>query len=115
MFQFTRTIQYFLQSNNKYQVVVNKYVFLKKYIKYINEEVYIQKHEFDKPSWFNTLAALIIDYFKSAELNNDKIKKLGQIALWRNNYIHNKKSHLSPKEVKSIVEMIKFITAVMKG
>lgn len=72
-----------------------------------NKGPWLANSKFDSPSWFNTLAALFVDYFgiRDAE-NNFEITGLKKISEMRNNYIHSIKELFSVSEVELIMNAI---------
>lgn len=68
----------------------------------------------DKPSWFQSMAGLLIDYFEVAGLNDKSIKDLWKVKNWRNTYIHEDKSHFSKSEVLKIVDLMVKLTSSLK-
>lgn len=75
---------------------------------------FIKESHYDKPSWFQSMAGLLIDYFQVVTLNADSIQTLWQIKNWRNKYIHEGKSHFSQSELLSIVHLMVKLTSSMK-
>lgn len=80
----------------------------------VSKGKFIPENRNHKPSWFNTISALFIDYFRICEISDDKLLRLNRIKDKRNNYIHNKKSHFDQNEIIMIVEVIEDITSNMK-
>lgn len=122
----------FLNCYNFLDVLKNQYVIEKDYRFYLGiEEIPLHRYEYnqgslsdigefirnsgyDKPSWFQSMTGLLIDYFQVVDLNDDSIKTLWQIKNWRNKYIHEDKSHFSQSEVLKIVDLMVKLTSSMK-
>lgn len=80
----------------------------------VDHGLFIPSNYTDKPSWFNTLAALLIDYFEVCNINDNLIKSLNSTKNKRNNFIHNDKSHFNRKEIKMIIDIISSFSKNMK-
>jgi CheY-like chemotaxis protein len=80
----------------------------------VSKGKFIPENRNHKPSWFNTISALFIDYFCICGMTDDKVLKLNRIKDKRNNYIHNNKNHFDQNEIIMIVEVIENITSKMK-
>ncbi|SIQ92682.1 response regulator [Maribacter ulvicola] len=85
------------------EIEMNKYYFSKG--RAINEGKFIKDKREDKPSWFNSLAGIFIDYFEIANLNSVDIKNLNSVKNWRNDYIHNDKSYFKKVELMLIFNL----------
>lgn len=82
--------------------------------KIINVGVFTPNNQYDKPSWFNSLASISIDYLQICNLNDDLIKKLAKVKTKRNDFIHGNKNHFDQNELKMILNIITVITKKFK-
>jgi CheY-like chemotaxis protein len=80
----------------------------------IDKGLFIPESLNDNPSWFNTLSAIAIDYFKICEINDKFIEELNMIKEERNNFIHSMKLHFVQSEIKMIINIIKVFSINMK-
>lgn len=91
---------------------------LKRYSKqkgrFCDNGLFSPNNQNDSPSWFNTLAALFIDYFEICDLDNRLIYDIETIKNARNDYIHNKKEHFNVNELMKIVHIISAVSDKMK-
>lgn len=75
---------------------------------------FIKESHYDKPSWFQSMAGLLIDYFEVVGLNDNSIKDFWKVKNWRNAYIHEDRAPFSKSEVLKIVDLMVKITSSMK-
>ena len=80
----------------------------------INNGKFIPENSNHKPSWFNTMSSLFIDYFEICYAKDNLIKNLNLIKNNRNDFIHNKKEHFSQENLKLIIDLIFVVTKEMK-
>lgn len=79
-----------------------------------NDGVYIPENSNDKPSWFNALAGVVVDYFELCEVDGSSISDLLKIKNARNIFIHGKKAHFNVSELKLISEIMLELSKSMK-
>lgn len=75
---------------------------------------FIRNSGYDKPSWFQCIVGLLVDYFQVVDQNDEIIKTLWQIKTWRNNYIHEEKQFFSQTELLKIGDVMVKLTSSMK-
>ena len=68
----------------------------------------------DKPSWFQSIVGLLVDYFDAIDNKDPSIKNLYQVKNTRNDYIHNKKSYFSQSDILKISDLMSKLTSSMK-
>jgi CheY-like chemotaxis protein len=79
-----------------------------------NNGEWLPNERMRKPTWFNTIAALFIDYFKVSSDPFLEVIKLSKIAELRNDYIHNSKEHFTVEELKLIFSSLVLATSKIK-
>jgi CheY-like chemotaxis protein len=79
-----------------------------------NNGEWLPNEKMKKPTWFNTIAALFIDYLKVSSDPFQEVIQLARIAEWRNDYIHNSKEHFTVNELKLIFSSLALITSKIK-
>ena len=75
---------------------------------------FIRNNLNDQPSWFNTIAALFIDYFEVSLSPFNDVIKLKRIANKRNEYIHGDKLSFDKNELLMIIEALDLSTKKIK-
>jgi CheY-like chemotaxis protein len=81
----------------------------------VNNGQFIRISINDNPSFFHSVTALLIDYFKIINSNNNIIlKKIYEIKEARNDYIHGDKSNFNVIELIDIINICKTITDNLK-
>lgn len=93
------------------QVEMNRYYFIKGRLK---KEKFIRKNANDNPSFFHSVAAILIDYFEIIDAESKTIKNLFQIKEARNNYIHGDKVSFTSGELVEIINICKLATDNLK-
>jgi CheY-like chemotaxis protein len=73
---------------------------------------WLPNEKIKRPTWFNSIAALFIDYFKVSSDPHPEVIRLARISEMRNDYIHNSKEHFSIEELKLIFSSL--LVATMK-
>jgi CheY-like chemotaxis protein len=87
------------------QTELNRYYVLKGEL--FTDGKFVPKDSWDTPSWFCSISALLIDYFKIAtEPGFKEIYCLDRVAKKRNNYIHSDKNSFDINEVKMIFNLL---------
>lgn len=94
------------------EVKMNRYVRNKEQFQI--DGLFIRKNMNDKPSWFQTLVGLFIDYFLLSKIDDQEIKYLDKVKEYRNKYIHNNKSNFTQQELLMILSLCVKITSNMK-
>ncbi|QED36696.1 response regulator [Antarcticibacterium arcticum] len=94
------------------EVEINRYSFYKNKIQ--NEGQFIRNDKRDKPSWFQCLCGIFIDYFSLATINDKKVKNLYKVKEGRNSYIHNNKKQFDKHEILMIMDLCVSITSNLK-
>jgi CheY-like chemotaxis protein len=79
-----------------------------------NEGGFIRNNMDDQPSWFNTIAALFIDYFEVSEMPYNEVIKLKRISKKRNEYIHGDKLFFDQNEILMIINILVLATKKIK-
>lgn len=79
-----------------------------------NEGSFIRNNSDDQPSWFNTIAALFIDYFEVSETPYHEVIKLKRISKKRNEYIHGDKLFFDQNEILMIMNTLVLATEKIK-
>lgn len=113
---------YYLNENKKdyrYYIGIEEEILISYNVPYrsnnlqINGE-WLPNEKMRKPTWFNTIAALFIDYLKVSSDPFQEVIQLARIAEWRNDYIHNSKEHFTVNELKLIFSSLALITSKIK-
>jgi CheY-like chemotaxis protein len=78
------------------------------------EGEFVRYSRYDKPSWFQCISGLLVDYFKAIDTRDPTIRSLWQVKSMRNDYIHNTKSSFDSFEILIIMHLIAKITSSMK-
>ena len=68
----------------------------------------------DKPSFFCSLTAIIVDYLELCDFKDDVIVKLAKITEKRNNFIHGTKQHFNQNEIQILLEIMEKISKKIK-
>jgi CheY-like chemotaxis protein len=72
-----------------------------------NKGLFVAIKSMDRPSWFNVISGLFVDYFKiTPHFEDEVILNLKRVSDWRNNYIHNKKEHFDLMELEMIFNLL---------
>ncbi len=94
------------------QIEMNRYRFSQGTA--LNQGQFIRNNRNDNPSWFQTLASILIDYFFVCEIDDRAIFNLNKIKNKRNDYIHGKKKSFDQNELLLIIDLLIKITKEMK-
>lgn len=92
---------------------MNEYYF-DKCKRIINKGIYVPLDSKSKPSWFNVMSALFIDYFKICNSHHNLIKNLNELKEARNKFIHSTKSNFSREELIMIIKIMVVITSKIR-
>lgn len=93
---------------------VIRYSYNNKNFKITDHKIFVPNNVNDKPSFFNSLTGIIVDYFGLCDYENVLIVKLAKVTEKRNNFIHGSKDHFDQNELEIIVEIMEKITNEMK-
>jgi len=116
----------FIEKFNKYYITYTDYQYLigidevelKRY--YSDPKVashdgrFIPKDRYDKPSWFQCVMGIYVDYFGNFNFKSSIINIIYSTKQSRNNYIHNKKEKFTLKELTKIFDLMIVLTTKMK-
>jgi len=94
------------------QIDVNRYFVRKGHV--YSDGKFIRKGSNDKPSWYQSMVNLFVDYFAICNIDNPVLMELNEIKDKRNDYIHSRKSKFYKNELLVILNIIKQITKHMK-
>lgn len=75
---------------------------------------FIPKDRYDKPSWFQCVMGIYVDYFGNFNFKSSTINIIYSTKQSRNNYIHNKKEKFTLKELTKIFDLMIVLTTNMK-
>lgn len=123
-FNFLETFKnnYYLNYNNddyRYyiglqDIDVIRYSYDKNRFLISNNGKFCPKNINDKPSFFCSLTAIIVDYLELCDFKDDVIVKLAKITEKRNNFIHGRKQHFDQNEIQILLEIMEKISKKIK-
>ncbi|UOE39711.1 response regulator [Chryseobacterium oryzae] len=93
---------------------VIRYSYNKNNFNITDHKIFVPNNVNDKPSFFNSLACIIVDYFGLCDYENILIVKLAKVTEKRNKFIHGSKDHFDQNELEIIIEIMEKLTNEMK-
>ena len=113
--------EYYLKEGNDYryyigfeEIELNRFSISLNLNNIENQGGFVRNNLNDQPSWFNTIAALFIDYFEVSLSPFNDVIKLKRIANKRNEYIHGDKLSFDKNELLMIIEALDLSTKKIK-
>lgn len=110
-------IYYLKEINFRYYIGIEE-IELNRY-EYVNNKIikigpFARNGANDKPSWFQSIVGILIDYFRTIDVNHLAIQNLHEIKNARNNYIHEKKLSFSKSDLNKILGIMMTLTSFIK-
>jgi CheY-like chemotaxis protein len=99
--------------SNQFLIGIND-VPMNRYQKQGNDGPFMRINSNDKPSWYQSLCGIAVDYFQISSFESKEIKKLWSIKELRNKYIHGNKNIFNKDEILMILRTCLFFTTNLK-